>query len=351
MPPLKEAGRARPRRAPDAVALPRLGPWGMLRWVWRQLTSMRNALFLLLLLAVAAVPGSLFPQRSVNPSLVTQYLKGHPGYGPWLDRLQFFDVFSSTWFSAIYLLLFISLAGCVIPRARAHWKTMRSVPPRTPRRLSRLSEYGTLELPEHLGISAEQAFRDAARLLKRRRYRIGLYDADSGRPSVAAERGLLKEAGNLLFHTSLIGVLVFVAIGGLFGYRGQKILVEGDTFVNTLISYDSLSPGPDFSPTRLDPFAITLDKFTVKFDRSSKAHYGQPIDFTAAVAVAEKPGVAPVHQTLKVNDLITIGAASFYLVGNGYAPIVTLRDGAGKRVQRPGHFHSQRRSVHVPAGH
>ncbi|MDQ6754041.1 MAG: cytochrome c biogenesis protein ResB [Actinomycetota bacterium] len=291
---------------------------------------MRNALFLLLLLAVAAVPGSLFPQRSVNPSAVTQYLKDHPGYGPWLDRFQFFDVFSSAWFSAIYLLLFISLAGCVIPRARAHWKTMRSAPPRTPRRLSRLTEYGTLELPEHLGISAEQAFRDAARLLKRRRYRIGLYDAGGERPSVAAERGLLKEAGNLLFHISLIGVLVFVAIGGLFGYRGQKILVEGDTFVNTLISYDSFSPGPDFTPTSLDPFAIKLDKFTVKFDRSSKAHYGQPIDFTAAVTVTDKPGAAPVDRILKVNDPITVGAASFYLVGNGYAPIVTVRDGTGK---------------------
>ncbi|MCZ2404441.1 cytochrome c biogenesis protein ResB [Paenarthrobacter sp. Z7-10] len=302
----------------------------MLRWVWRQLTSMRNALFLLLLLAVAAVPGSLFPQRSVNPSTVTQYLKDHPGYGPWLDRFQFFNVFSSAWFSAIYLLLFISLAGCVVPRARAHWKAMRSAPPRTPRRLSRLTEYGTLELPERLGISAEQALQDAARLLRKRRYRIGLYDVGSDRPSVAGERGLIREVGNLLFHVSLIGVLVFVAIGGLFGYRGQKILVEGDTFVNTLISYDSFSPGPNFSPTRLDPFAITLDKFSVKFDRSSKAHYGQPIDFTAAVTVTDKPGAPPVHQTLKVNDPITIGAASFYLVGNGYAPVVTVKDGTGK---------------------
>ncbi len=310
--------------------LPRLGARGTLRWVWRQLTSMRNALFLLLLLAVAAVPGSLFPQRSVNPAVVTQYLKDHPGYGPWLDRFQFFNVYSSVWFSAIYLLLFISLIGCVVPRARAHWKAMRSALPRTPRRLSRLPEYGTLELPERLGISADRAVTDAAALLKRRRYRIHIYDGTGARPSVAAERGMIREVGNLVFHVSLIGVLVCVAIGGLFGYRGQKILVEGDTFVNTLVGYDSFSPGANFSPTQLDPFAITLNRFQVKFDRSSKAHYGQPIDFTADVTVKNKPGAPPVQQTLKVNDPISVGGASFYLVGNGYAPIVTVKDGSGK---------------------
>ncbi|MCQ9164168.1 cytochrome c biogenesis protein ResB [Arthrobacter sp. STN4] len=291
---------------------------------------MRNALLLLLLLAVAAVPGSLFPQRPVNPAVVTQYLKDHPGYGPWLDRFQFFNVYSSAWFSAIYLLLFLSLIGCVVPRTRAHWKAMRSAPPRTPKRLSRLPEYGTLELPESAGISAGQAVQDAARLLRRRRYRVHIYDAGGDRPSVAAERGLIREVGNLLFHVSLIGVLVCVAIGGLFGYRGQKILVEGDTFVNTLVGYDQFSPGPNFNPARLDPFAITLNKFAVTFDRSSAAHYGQPIDFTAAVTVTDKPGAEPVKRILKVNDPITVGGASFYLVGNGYAPVVTVKDGTGK---------------------
>ncbi|WP_420713974.1 cytochrome c biogenesis protein ResB [Arthrobacter sp. H14-L1] len=327
---MNEAAAAAMKDTPIDPVLPRLGVPGTLRWVWRQLTSMRNALFLLLLLAIAAVPGSLFPQRPVNPSVVTQYLKDHPGYGPWLDRLQFFNVYSSIWFSAIYLLLFISLIGCVVPRTRAHWKTMRSAPPRTPGRLSRMPEYGTLALPEELGISADQAVRDAVRLLRRRRYRIHLYDAAGARPSVSAERGLIKEIGNLAFHVSLIGVLVCVAIGGLFGYRGQKILVEGDTFVNTLVGYDSFSPGANFNPSKLDPFAITLDRFQVTFDRSSKAHYGQPIDFTAAMTVKDKPGAAPVKQTLKVNDPISVGGASFYLVGNGYAPVVTVKDGTGK---------------------
>src|SRR5699024_1810947 len=57
---------------------PSLGIKGWLRWIWRQLTSMRVALLLLLLLAAVALPGAFFPQRSVDPQQVTQYFTDHP---------------------------------------------------------------------------------------------------------------------------------------------------------------------------------------------------------------------------------------------------------------------------------
>ncbi|WP_197481965.1 cytochrome c biogenesis protein ResB, partial [Rhodococcus sp. HS-D2] len=43
------------------------------RNLWRQLTSMRTALVLLFLLAVAAVPGALLPQRNLNAGKVDEY--------------------------------------------------------------------------------------------------------------------------------------------------------------------------------------------------------------------------------------------------------------------------------------
>ncbi|WP_045729301.1 cytochrome c biogenesis protein ResB [Pseudarthrobacter chlorophenolicus] len=315
--------------AKASAALPALGAKEMLRFAWTQLTSMRTALFLLLLLAVAAVPGSLFPQRPANPSVVTQYIKDHPDYGKLLDSLQLYDVYSSVWFSAIYLLLFISLIGCVVPRAIAHYKAMRSQPPRTPKRLSRLPEYGTLVIPADAGIPASDAIHGAAGLLKKRGYRVEVRDADGERPSLGAERGLSKEVGNLVFHTSLIGVLVSVAIGGLFGYSGQRILVEGDTFVNTLVGYDQFTPGTNFQSSQLQPYSVQLDKFDITFDRESQGKFGQPIDFSAAVTTKENPDAPAKKETLKVNDPITLGGTSIYLTGNGYAPVVTIRDGAG----------------------
>ncbi len=315
--------------AKDAAVLPALGPMGMLRWAWTQLTSMRTALFLLLLLAVAAVPGSLFPQRPANPSVVTQYIKDRPEYGKILDSLQLYDVYSSAWFSAIYILLFISLIGCVIPRAIVHYKAMRSQPPRTPARLSRLPEHGTLEIPAAAGVPASDAIRDAAALLKKRGYRVDIRDRDGARPSVGAERGLLKEAGNLVFHTSLIGVLISVAAGGLFGYSGQRILVEGDTFVNTLVGYDQFTPGTNFQSSQLQPYSVQLDKFNITFDRESEGKFGQPIDFTAEVTTKDTPDAPAKQELLRVNEPLTLGDTSVYLTGNGYAPVVTVRDGDG----------------------
>lgn len=311
------------------VTLPQLGFVGMLRWAWRQLTSMRTALLLLLLLAVAAVPGSLFPQRPSAPSEVTQYLKDNPTSGPIMDWFKLFDVYSSPWFAAIYLLLFTSLVGCVLPRAKIHWKAMRSAPPRTPRRLSKLAEYGTVEIPAGSGIDAQTAVRDAAAILKSRRYRVDLRDLDTGRPSVGAEIGFLKEVGNLVFHTAMIGILGAIAISGLFGYSGQRVLVEGETFVNTLSGYDTFTPGASFAEDRLSPYSAQLDRLVVKYDRSTKAHYGQPLDFNATLSLTEGSGAEAETRTLKVNEPVSVGGTNLYLVGNGYAPIVTVKDGEG----------------------
>nr|WP_269938697.1 cytochrome c biogenesis protein ResB [Arthrobacter sp. HY1533] len=301
----------------------------MVRWAWRQLTSMRTALFLLLMLAVAAVPGSLFPQRPSAPAEVTQYLKDNPTSGPIMDWFKLFDVYSSPWFAAIYLLLFTSLVGCVLPRAKIHWKAMRSAPPRTPKRLSRLAEYGTVEIPAGSGIDAETAVKDAAAILKSRRYRVDIRDLDTDRPSVGAEIGFLKEVGNLVFHTAMIGVLAAVAFSGLFGYSGQRVLVEGETFVNTLSSYDTFTPGTNFADEKLSPYSLQLDRLVVKYDRSTEAHYGQPLDFNATLTVKDGPDAESETKTLKVNEPVAVGGTNVYLVGNGYAPIVTVKDGEG----------------------
>lgn len=45
-------------RSKREAAQPKLGFFGWIRWAWRQLTTMRVALFLLLMLALAAVPAS-----------------------------------------------------------------------------------------------------------------------------------------------------------------------------------------------------------------------------------------------------------------------------------------------------
>jgi cytochrome c biogenesis protein len=310
------------------ITQPKLGPLGYLRFFWRQLTSMKTALFLLMLLAVAAIPGSLVPQRTSDPNGVVQYRTDHPDLFPVLDKLGVFDTYSSPWFSAVYLLLFISLIGCIIPRTRHHFEALRARPPKTPARLSRLAGYRsiTLETAGGAGDDAITAARavDAARAqLKRSGYRTQVFG-----DSVSAERGYLRETGNLVFHSALVGVLLTVGVGGGFGYSGQRVVVEGQTFSNVLGSYDSFNPGRWFDETRLSPFSIALDEFSTEYAPDTAGGAGMATDFTADVTAQARGGDAEKTQ-IKVNSPLSIGGSNVYLLGNGYAVDVTVRDGEG----------------------
>lgn len=281
------------------------------RWFWRQLTSMRTALFLLLLLAIAAVPGSVYPQRSADPNGVRIFFENNPDIAEVMDDFQLFDVYTSVWFSSIYILLFVSLVGCVVPRTKVHFEALRAQPVQTPQNLKRM--------PVHQEIPDQPVFLEAAfKVLKSRHYKVALRN-----DSVSAEKGYIRETGNLVFHFSLIGVLIAVGVGGGLSFSGQRVLVVGDSFVNNLASYDSFSPGPFFDESQLAPFSVRLDDFQVLYDLQNPNNLGQPIDFIASVT---SDGVA---SEVRVNYPLEAPGASIYLTGNGFAPVLTVFDGEG----------------------
>ncbi len=318
---------------------PRLGIIGWVRWGWRQLTSMRTALILLLLLAIAAVPGSLFPQRTADPNGVIQWEKDNPDVFGFADAIGLFDVYGSAWFSAIYLLLFTSLIGCVIPRTKHHWKALRSRPPRTPARLSRLAGHQTHDIPladtDSGPVLAADAVDAGERQLRRAGYRVQRYDT-AGFSSVSAERGYLRETGNLIFHVALIGVLMSVGLGGGFAYTGQRVVVEGTTFVNALSDYSSFNPGRFVDGTGLTPYAMSLDEFAVTYQPPGTPGAGQAGDFAADVTIRTPTGDTR-SETVRVNYPIEVAGDRIYLLGNGYAPTLTVRNADGDIVYSESH--------------
>ncbi len=236
---------------------------------------MRTALVLLLLLALAAVPGSLVPQRTSDPNGVIQYEQQNPDAYRVLDALGVFETFGSPWFSAIYLLLFISLVGCVVPRTKHHFDALRARPPKTPARLQRLVGFTS----GRASTDAATAVAAARSLLRRQGYRTELYG-----DSVSAERGYLRETGNLIFHSALVGILVTVALGGGFGYTGQKVIVQDTSFTNVLTGYDSFNAGRFFDEKQLVPYSLRLDEFTGEYQLDIINGKTQPLDFTADVS-------------------------------------------------------------------
>ncbi|SCL24138.1 cytochrome c biogenesis protein [Micromonospora nigra] len=296
-----------PRRRPNPLL-------ALLRNSWRQLTSMRTALILLFLLAVAAIPGSVLPQRGVNPEDVRDYFAANPDLAPVLDRLGAFEAFGSVWFSAIYLLLFTSLIGCITPRLRDHVRALRSKPPAAPRRLDRLPQHTVFAAPAG-GVPA------LVGALRARRWRVVVRGDE-----VSAEKGYLKETGNLLFHASLVVVLVGVALGSWYGWSGNRLLVAGEdnAFCNTRQQYAESKLGPRVGSADLPPFCVRLDDFEARFLESGQAEF-----FNAEVTVDEAGGT-PRTADFSVNSPLRLDGANVYLLGHGYAPVLRYTDRYGR---------------------
>ncbi|GAA2742012.1 cytochrome c biogenesis protein ResB [Terrabacter aerolatus] len=324
----QDSQRIRTGMRPDRQepTLPTLGAVGMLRWGWRQLTSMRTALFLLLLLSIAAVPGSIFPQRNIDAGRVADYIAQHQTSAPWLDRLGFFDVYASPWFSAIYLLLFVSLVGCIAPRTKVHLSALRSTPPRAPARLQRLDEHAELTTT----LTPDEALEAARKVLKGKRFRVHSHDGTS----VSAESGYLRETGNLLFHLALTGIIIGMAVGHLLGWRGDIILAEGDKFASSAGTYNTISPGPWVDSETLPPFVLSLDKLHVEFNDTPGRSFGTPRLFDAQTTLQSSPGAPKSSENVSVNHPISVDGADIFLLGNGYTPVITVRDAKGQVLYR-----------------
>ena len=303
---------------------PALGTREFLRWMWTQLTSMRTALLLLLLLAVASLPGSFVPQRGVDARAVEAFRLRHPDLSPWLEKLGAFNVYASPWFSAIYLLLMVSLIGCILPRSRVYWRALRARPPKAPRRFDRLPASGTFETTADV----DAVLAAARRVVGRARVDVVTED-DGSRGELRSERGYLRELGNLVFHVSVVVVLIGVAVGALLGYRGAVIVTEGDRFSNVLTQYDEFTSGTWFDPDSLPPFSLELDDLIAEFDISDGPQRGAPRLFEADGTFVDGLDGDESDYSIRVNHPLSIGSTDIFLVGQGYSPVIKVTDPDG----------------------
>ncbi|HEU0213817.1 MAG TPA: cytochrome c biogenesis protein ResB [Jiangellaceae bacterium] len=317
-------------RTPEPDRPPALSARQTAAWVWRQLTSMRVALILLFLLAVAAIPGSVVPQSDINPLAVADFRVRNPALSEWYDRLGLFDVYSAPWFAAIYIALLASLVGCILPRSIQHWRAMRAAPPPAPRRLSRMPVYRRFEVTA----GPDDVLNAARAELRGRRYRLDRVGSAEPSPadfpggSVAGEAGQLRETGNLVFHLAVVVVLVAVAVGSLFGYRATVLVPEGSGFANSVIQYDGLSSGALFDARDLPPFSLELDEFEMQFVDAGP-QLGTPDRFEATVRFTPEPGAPEQTRTIRVNEPLEVDGTLVHILNPGYAPAITVRDADG----------------------
>ena len=293
------------------------------RWLWRWLTSMRTALVLLFLLALGAIPGALLPQRSLNADKVDEYIANNGRVGEIYDKLQLYDVFSSVWFTAIYVLLFVSLIGCILPRSWEHYRAMKTPPVRAPKNMERL--------PLHASGIVDCAVDEVVQPSMLKGWRVARYTPEedrAGATSLSAEKGYIREFFNLVFHLGLVGILVAVGLGRMLYYEGQVVVVAGtenSQFCNTAVAnYDSFRFGALFDGGKLKPFCVKVEDFSADYLPN-----GQAKMFTSDVRWAEGGQVFTdanewEQYRLRVNHPLRIAGDRVYLQGHGYAPRFTV---------------------------
>jgi cytochrome c biogenesis protein len=284
---------------------------------------MRTALLLLTLLALAAIPGTFIPQTGLDPVKVDSFIKNHPHLGPFMNRLSLFNVFGAPWFAAIYLLLFISLIGCLVPRIRLHAAALRRRAPDAPRHLMRLPASRKWDSEASPADVAD----DAYRALRRSRWRVDRREEADGVVTVAAEKGYLRETGNLIFHVSLLILLVGIAATGLYGFKGTVLVTDGGSFANAREFYDVFEPSRLFSDSQLAPFSFSLNKFTAAYQSN-----GEPTSFNARISYKASPSAVSQPYDIEVNHPLNIDGAKVFLVGHGYSLKISVTNAAGKTV-------------------
>ncbi|MDV8001517.1 cytochrome c biogenesis protein ResB [Rhodococcus sp. IEGM 1408] len=294
-----------------------------LRNSWRTLTAMRTALILLFLLAVAAIPGALLPQRSLNQGNVNEYIASNGWLGETYDKLQLFDVFSSWWFTAIYVLLFVSLVGCLTPRCFELVRQLRTPPPLTPRNLSRLphhAAYRTTATPEQAADQIHKALRG----------RVRRNNGDGRVPGaieLSSERGYSREVGNIVFHFGLLALLIFFAAGKFVYAEGMRVIIanaESPAFCNTTPSaYDAFRAGLLVDGTDLEQFCIKVSDFRADYLPNGQAEmFTSNVRFTEEVTTTDPDTWQPYE--MRVNHPLRVGGTRVYLQGHGFAPTFTV---------------------------
>jgi cytochrome c biogenesis protein len=200
---------------------------------------------------------------------------------------------------------------------------MRTAPPAAPRNLKRLPVHASFTT----SAEPDEILRLAAKRLKGRRFKA-VRGEDRGGGWISAEKGYLRETGNLLFHLSLIGILSGVALGHFFGFKGAALVIEGQGFSDTPLGYASLTLGPAVSTGDLPDFSFTLNKFAATYQDSGD-QFAQPRTFDAYVTFKSTQSAKAQNVDVQVNKPLTVNGTNIFLEGHGYAPVVEVKDGQG----------------------
>ena len=281
--------------------------------VWRFLASMRLALFLIVALAIVVFAGTLIDQAPIpvvsDPVAYARWLDDADGkYGQWtgtLDRLQFFNIFHSTYFRGLLGLLAVNILVCTMSRWRGIWNTVFHTRARATESFLAHAHYSARM---QTALPAAEAAERLRKSLSRSHYRVTL-EAEPGSVAVFGDKNRLSRFGTFFTHLSLILILVGAMAGGIWGFDDPRFSVaEGST--------RDLGLGTGI--------AVRLHEFADEYHAD-----GAPSDYRAEVTLLD--GGEPVKTgVIRVNSPMRYSGVAFHQAFFGQAAVMTVRNASGR---------------------
>ncbi len=281
-------------------------PWWTPAGWWQRLSSMRFALWLLLILAVGSVLGIIVGDQYPTNVPGWQELarqKAGPVLYPILDFFHMFDATRSWWYRLLIGLLSLSLLACVAKRSRGAWK--RAMHASFLERPEYYERYDTWAEGEVDGADPLAPF--AARL-RAKLFRVRRREGAGGAAMLAANRGGLTRFGPISIHIGILLLVVGGLVSALFGLKTMAWLEPGDEIdaVDPLY-FAGGAENPDDQLVDL-PYSLRLDDFRIELnDRGMVKQYVSTVE-----VIPHEGGGEPFVREISVNHPLRRGGFNFY---------------------------------------
>lgn len=287
--------------------------------LWRLFTSVNFAVLQIIVLGLLAVVGMTVRQlpgyafRSAG-DYATEMDKLRQVYDPVLgsgvvdvmERLQLFQVFTSTWFSLGLIVLVASIVICTLDRTPRLWRQSAFIRVRQP------ETYFDPRLPDRVSIAPGPGLDAAAvqRALARRRFTVRTETDGAGTTWIYGDRNRWTKLATLVSHLGLILFLIAGLVTARLGDEQGLVVADGAT----------LSVQPIGTPGLL---LVQNLGFT-----APGLDTGTPSDYMTDLAVY-KDGQLQARKVIHVNDPLEVDGYTFHQNGFGPAPDVEIRDTSG----------------------
>jgi len=302
--------------------------------LWDLLCSVRLSIFLLILLALASIVGTLIKQNASPIEYVQQF---GPGLYGFLNRLGLFDMYHSWWFRGILALLAINIISCSWTRFPRIWRKITR-----PQGEVDKVRVATLPYTKRLkrSLSPEEAAGKASSII-RGIFKKPLLSETNEATVIFAERGRMSRLGVYITHLSILIILSGGLIGSLFGFKGFVNIPEGDTIDRIFTRQrQGMMPKTLGFEVRCDDFRITY------YDMNTPERLVK--EYITTLTFLED-GREMMKKEVRVNHPLTFNGLRFYQSSYGSIPEITLTVGnenqeenlslvahEGERVKIPG---------------